>query len=599
MAFRLSLLQKGLLFLSVPLCVQVVLTAALANLHAEAEAEARRAAHAREVSDSVNQLVKDIYEIMTVAMNANKAEVWHDPKLIAAGDLLRKQIYDLKELVKDDRRQSDLVADMMRGGELTVLLLRRAQGLYDAQHLERTGAERAGVYRQLRQAVKLVINDNVITMAHDEKQVANASPEHQAEFRQRMGVVLVGGLALNFVLTIILAVAFNKRIVARLDVMIDNNLRLASQKELHAPLAGTDEIATLDSAFHTMAHELREAARKERAMVENARDVICSLDDKGTFISISNAALTVFGYRPDELLGSKLINIVAQESQADTLNHLKIVMDSEHEPPFEMRLRRKSGECVDLIWSATWSRDERTMFCVAHDITERKGAERLRQEVMQMVSHDLRTPLSAVRSFLEMLESGIFGPLSQRGMELLAVADRSCQRMLALVKDLLDIERMESGMLSLEKSDCALNTVFEQAIQGVQAAADFGRVRLIALPAKQHVYADRDRLAQILSNLLTNAIKFSPRDGEITLSAAEVPGFIEVRVADQGRGVPAELQETIFERFKQVQLSDATEKGGSGLGLAICRALVELHGGTIRVESEADKGSTFIFTLPA
>jgi PAS domain S-box-containing protein len=347
-----------------------------------------------------------------------------------------------------------------------------------------------------------------------------------------------------------------------------------------------------------MAEALEEVSRKNRAMVENARDVMFSVDEHGTFLSISPASQSVFGYSPEDLVGSKLIRIVAKSDGTDVLAILKKVIEGGDEQPFEFRIERKDGRIIDIRCSVHWVKTEKTIFCQAYDITEAKQAERLRQEIMQMVSHDLKTPLSTVRSFLEMLDAGMFGEINDRGRKLMKMADNSTSRMLTLIRDLLEIEKMEAGMLQLQVSDQQLQDLFEQAAGSVASQAAEHSIRLVCDPCQMAVHVDPDRVIQVLTNLLTNAIKFSPESETITVSAQEVDGNVEVRVRDRGRGIPEHMIDGIFGRFSQVKASDATEKGGSGLGLAICKALVELHGGKIRVESVENEGSTFAFTLP-
>ncbi len=239
------------------------------------------------------------------------------------------------------------------------------------------------------------------------------------------------------------------------------------------------------------------------------------------------------------------------------------------------------------------------MFCVLHDISEQKQAARLRQEVVQMVSHDLRSPLLSIKGIIEMGQAGLIGQLNEQGHKMFAIADRSSNRMLSLINDLLDVERLEAGMLELDKNKVLLAQVFDQSLQTVaNLAADKG-IKLAARPTDILVVADADRLVQILVNLISNAIKFSAADTSISLSAHLQGSMVKISVKDQGRGIPPEQLETIFDRFQQVQASDSQGRSGSGLGLAICKALVGLHGGEISAESEPGKGSTFSFTIPA
>jgi signal transduction histidine kinase len=195
-------------------------------------------------------------------------------------------------------------------------------------------------------------------------------------------------------------------------------------------------------------------------------------------------------------------------------------------------------------------------------------------------------------------QHGMLGQINEQGRQMLAIADRSGNRMLTLINDLLDVERLEAGMLELDKSRLLLAQIFEQSLQTVANLAQGKGVKLNAPPTNITVFGDGDRLVQILVNLISNAVKFSPPNTTVTVAAQSSPGFVKISVYDEGRGIPAGQLQSIFDRFQQVQASDAKERQGSGLGLAICKALVGLHGGEISAQSELGKGSIFSFTIP-
>jgi PAS domain S-box-containing protein len=400
-------------------------------------------------------------------------------------------------------------------------------------------------------------------------------------------------------LALFLWLMFSRDTADSFRVLMDNTRRLAIGQPLNPPLPGKGEIAHLDRVFQDMALALEAARRKERAIIENAIDVICSFDEDGTFVQVSPASQQLFGYTHTELLGKHFHDLIFTDDMRTTGEAISHIRSGEGRGQFENRVKKKDGSLVDVLWAIQWSDAEQMMFCVAHDITERKEIERMKQEFVAMVSHDLRTPLTSIQGFLTLLQTGMYGPLNENGEENLATADANITRLIGLINDLLDIEKMESGKLKMEIGDCPLSEVFERSVGGVIGFADSQKVHLVAEPTNLMAFADRDRLVQVLINLISNAIKFSPKDSTIRIEAAKIDDFVEVRVIDKGRGVPEEYRETIFERFQQVRTTDATQKGGSGLGLAICKAIVEEgHGGTIGVESKEGEGSTFWFRVP-
>jgi two-component system sensor histidine kinase VicK len=233
------------------------------------------------------------------------------------------------------------------------------------------------------------------------------------------------------------------------------------------------------------------------------------------------------------------------------------------------------------------------------DISQRRASERLKDEVIAVVSHELRTPLTSIRSALGLLASGHFGGLADKGQRMLDIAVTNTDRLIRLVSDILDLERVDSGKIVMNSVASSAGELMTQAADGVRALAEEVGITLEVRPNDAQVWGDPDRLLQVLTNLLSNAIKFSrPDGGRVWLDAEHSDGELVFRVRDEGRGIPSDKLETIFERFAQVEDGDAREKGGSGLGLAICRGIVKQHGGQIWAESTLGAGTTVCVALP-
>ncbi|MBX9689646.1 MAG: HAMP domain-containing histidine kinase, partial [Candidatus Obscuribacterales bacterium] len=220
-------------------------------------------------------------------------------------------------------------------------------------------------------------------------------------------------------------------------------------------------------------------------------------------------------------------------------------------------------------------------------------------ELVSMVSHDLRTPLTSVQASLTLLSEGVMGALPARAQKELANAESNTSRLINLINDLLDIEKMEAGQLHIECRRTEVYPLFEAACEAVKAFADKQKVNIKLIDNDFDIYADGDRIIQVLINLLSNAIKFSPEQSTVTMEALCLESVVELRVIDQGRGIPETFMKNMFQRFQQVdQIDDAKKKKGTGLGLAICKSLVELHSGEIGVLSVEGQGSTFWFRIP-
>lgn len=481
-------------------------------------------------------------------------------------------------------------------------------------------------WRQVQNDIKDVSSINFVSIMNQELDKTSSSAKQQEWFRQRINLVLI--LECSIIFTGLSFIAVTVRgVTRRVNIMSDNAIRLASDLPLNRPEEGKDEISQLDRTFHTMAQSLKEATNKERAILQNASDVICSIEDAGHFTAVNPASLAVFGYAPDEMFGKLFVDFLFKDDRimvVDAIDKLKKGADSE---PIEARFVKKDGTVSDTLWSATWSPTEKTVFCVIHDITERKEAERMKQEVVAMITHDLRTPLSTIRNFHEMLSTGLLGELTEKAEKMLVLAERNSGRMLSLINDLLDVEKIKAGMMELSKEQISAGKVLEHTAQSLSALATESGVSLVCVvgstpcvarsenaevstsheaPNNEDVskaedltfYADEDKISRVVTNLVSNAIKFSPPDTTIILSAESGDGNILISIKDQGRGIPQDKVANIFDRFQQVTAQDHAKAGGSGLGLAICKAIVELHGGEISVESTEGKGSTFKFSIP-
>lgn len=240
------------------------------------------------------------------------------------------------------------------------------------------------------------------------------------------------------------------------------------------------------------------------------------------------------------------------------------------------------------------------VFGMALDITERKAAERLKNEFVSTVSHELRTPLTSIRGALGLSLSGKLGELPAKAKQMLELADRNSERLSLLINDLLDLEKIESGSLDFDLTDTDLVEVVRNALESNEGYASRYTVSLAlsAAPAAARVLADGHRLAQTMANLLSNAIKYSPAGGTVEVTIEEVAEAFRVAVRDRGEGIPESFRAQIFGRFAQADATDSRERGGTGLGLSITKAIVERHGGAIGFESTLGVGTTFFFSIP-
>ncbi|MCF2969830.1 PAS domain S-box protein [Synechococcus sp. Nb3U1] len=331
------------------------------------------------------------------------------------------------------------------------------------------------------------------------------------------------------------------------------------------------------------------------AIVEFSVDAIVSTDLQGYVTSWNRGAENLYGYSAAEAIGQPIVSLVSDETFVLDPSQLEDVRETLH--------RNKQGELVEVFLSVSpiynSQGDWIGLSWIARDIREKRELERMRREFVSMVSHELRTPLTAIHGSLTALNTGKLGSLSSPGERLLQIAEQSTTRLIKLINDILDLERLESGKVSLNLQICSIEVVLSRAIETVQMVAERDHIQIHSeVQPNLQAKGDPDLLIQVLTNLLSNAIKFSPSFGQIWVTAESTNQQLHICVQDQGRGIPSDKLEYIFERFQQVDASDSRQKGGSGLGLAICRLIVQQHGGRIWAESEPEKGSIFHILLP-
>lgn len=363
-----------------------------------------------------------------------------------------------------------------------------------------------------------------------------------------------------------------------------------------AEFEASDEIDRLRMSVQGLANAMAEATERENAIADYALDLVGAVDTNGVIMAISPACVELLGYSPVELVGRKFVNFVVVGEAERIQNFFSSMEKANASSTFECGFKRKNGTIIDLQWKAEWSKTEAALFCVGRDITDQKKLERMRQEFVSMVGHDLKTPLASLGCSLEVLGQGIFGTLNEQGCSLLEQAQISIDRLLRLINELLELQKFDGGMVSLTKEDSPVPDVLRTSAEAVRSFAGKRNIQIEVKDCETIVSMDRDRVTQVVVNLLSNAIKFSPDGGKVTVTADSNPDRVKFNVIDQGPGINEKYHDLIFERFRQVDAADA--KHGTGLGLHICKAIVEAHGGHIGIVSKPGAGSTFWFTLP-
>lgn len=355
--------------------------------------------------------------------------------------------------------------------------------------------------------------------------------------------------------------------------------------------------------------DLQQTIAEVTDLYNNAPCGYHTVDVDGFFVRINDTELRWLGYSREELLHQKkCTEILTSESARKYKSNSALFQQQGYVNDQEYQAVRKDGSLVDISINAVAIRDETGEITMSRvmvtDISDRKRNEaeqqriaRMKDEFVSVVSHELRTPLTAVYGALNLLVENTISANSEQGQRVIQIAADNAKRLVNLVNDILDLERLASGKISLNKQPCSVATLLTSAVNLNQLLANRAGITLQISADEIEVMVDRDRILQVLTNLLSNAIKFSP-GGSVVWLRAEVGIGVLFSVTDQGRGIPADKLESIFERFQQADASDARQHHGTGLGLAICRSIVQQHGGQIWAESTVGEGSRFCFTVP-
>lgn len=341
-----------------------------------------------------------------------------------------------------------------------------------------------------------------------------------------------------------------------------------------------------------------------REAYDNAPIGIALVSPEGEWLRVNQSLCDMLGYSAQELTRTTFQAITHPEDLEKDMRQVRQVLAREiRSYQMEKRYLHKAGHPVwaQLSVSMVWD-GPRPLYFISQiqDISERKSIERAKAEFLTMVSHELRTPVTALRGALGILAAGAAGELPPKAQALSALADRNADRLHRLVNDILDIEKIESGVFAYRRGDVDLNQLVNQAVVDLKPYADQYQVQIevrTELP-RAFVHADSDRLMQVLANLISNAVKYSPSRGRIEVHVSRTQDHIRVSVTDHGEGIPEAFRANIFERFAQANWTATNPKGGSGLGLNISRAIIQHHGGVLAFHTEQGVGSTFYFDLP-
>ena len=387
---------------------------------------------------------------------------------------------------------------------------------------------------------------------------------------------------------------------------MDRQILAEKQSLIDAKESLEERVVDRTHEVEMRAEELARQEAKLRAILDTTIDGIITTDLHGNIMTLNPAAEKMFGFKADEVIGTNLVMLMPEHLRDEQSLSLRGFMESDRYNPgrstHELMMEDKSGRNfpVEIAFREQTVGKKRLFTAILRDITEIKEIEQMKNEFISLVSHELRTPLTSIRGSLGLIAGGVMGELPEKVGSLIDIASNNSERLVRLINDILDIEKIEAGKMAFDLQPQAVLPLIEQAVEGNTSFAKKCGVRFEVVNevpgAKVSVHADRIR--QVLDNLLSNAIKFSPEEEAVEIAITREGEHIRVSVSDRGPGVSKEFQAQIFEKFSQADSSTTRSKGGTGLGLSISKAIVERHQGIIGYDNQPGEGATFYFELP-
>lgn len=599
-----SLARQGLALVVVMLVVEIAFLAVLAILFTQAQGEAEKQELLRQVSSKANRLSLVLYDsgdMLGRYTRSLEGDVDNSAKL-------RQEVPDiiafLQANLKDSAEAETLLADIAENFKVALPVIAEVEAqkvtLQDSNQVAM--AEWQAKRDKIQGNINVVVKDlqKLMKICHDREK---NGPDREQESRQLTELVLYAGLALNVLVCALVGFLFVNRIAARLERVSDNIVLFKEGKKLGETLDGDDEIAFVDSVFHDTAQVLKRQMKVLKASEERIRALI---EGVPVGIVVLNRSLAIefinetieeeFGYRLSQLLGKQLSKLF-MAGQVDEIEPGQSLHRNAGRDLFAVR-RDGSQFPVDFTLAEIELDSEIKYLAMIADASERFAVKRMRQGFVGMVRQELKLPLEKVSTFLTRFQSGALGVPSPKALDNTKSMEQNIDRLLVLLNDLFDIDKLETGRIDIEPAPTELSGILERSANAVSMFAKKYKVQLQIPDYPMEVYADSNRIVQVLVNLLSNAIKFSPPGSVVSIALRHSPTQVEIAVIDNGRGIPKDKLADVFEAYKQVEAADAKQKGGTGLGLAICKAIIESHHGEIGVESEAGKGCVFYIRLP-
>jgi PAS domain S-box-containing protein len=596
MRLKVNIFSRGLILMSLPIIGQLIFIVVIASAMQQAQSNLEKQWREENLLRSAFSLCRSVSDVlMYLQLHPYFRKMIGLDVSAASLEMAKKESRNLQNLSSEDPEKRQAVNKLTQSSNYMLEVLERMFASSTTVPIAPWGTG-AGttVYRSGLKSNGQYFYDAV----EDIVKVVKSKDKEAERFVNSFSNIHANLLLLSSVsilLALISGYVYIISIRRPLKHLSSNGQLLAQQRPLLPVLAAGDEFSRIDALLHSAAQEIENLRVKEKEVIENAQDLICTIDGDGIFVDVNPYVSKMLGYEPDFIITKPVGQYAIDEEKALVEEHLHAFVGADFVNQFELKMQHMNGQVVETRWSCLWSNAAKMLFCVVRDVTEEKRVEQLKQDFTDMISHDLRSPLMAMGNSLTLIKSGVKGAVPEAALKRVETSARNVDRLIVLVNDLLDFQKLKAGKMELTLESATLESVIGEAVELVVEAARDKNVEIAVTPGETVLNCDRTKLMQVVVNLLSNAIKFSGTGGRVSVKVRREPGRVILTVADTGPGIKPEFLDRIFEPFEQAP--SEKKKEGTGLGLAICKLVVEAHGGSVRAENRDDGVTGCIFTV--
>lgn len=603
----LKLGHQGIILVLILLVLEFAFVCTYWSLLNQAEEESRRQQKQKEIIAKGSQLLQDIYDAGDAV---GKFSVYHqradEHRYENAVYRIPRILTWLREELKGNDSQLQRLSRIEQNVNigLTTLAGFKEKADRDPQYVIVLWQ-----WADLQPRLQALVRD-MKEFLQTERDVESRMPEIRRQQRQKAKEVLIIGGAVNVVFALALAIFFVKRLRSRLNVLTENANLFRKGEALQVPLRGDDELAVLDGAFHKMVESLRgegellrSSEQQVRSMIEQMPVGLMILYEAGR-IDFSNPTIErLLLFSEGELIGRNIGEIFSSDV-ANEKSLFEWLNDNSVRRVVELRGRKKDGGTLYVEYSmddvSVSHGDTQRNLAMILDVSERIEMQKVRQAFVAMVSHELRTPLTSVGGFLQMFDMGMLGNVSEDLKNAVARSQSHVAQLIALINDLLDLEKTEANKMALSLSDCPVEDLIDDASGSIAKVLDEKKIRLHFEGSEAEVKVDREKTTRAITNLLFGIAQLLQKQEAIEIVAGAPDGdggFVPIKIAAKSLVVPENQRESMFERFQKVTLDGTTHP--LGLGFALSRAIIQAQGGTVGFDSSENEGSMLWIKLPA